>query len=139
MAGPTAIWLLLKLVFTPEIMSADEVGQLLAHPSTTDRLHGFLERVERVMADSPTPPRATLGQLTAVLTHHTGPRLSMIDVPTRVLTGDSDILIPPGNSRILAERIPGARLRVIPEGGHIAIHEHPEVFVDELLALRREV
>lgn len=137
--GPTAIWLLLKLAFAPEATSADEVGRLLAHPDTTERLHGFLERVDRVLAESPTPAAATLGQLTAVLTHRTGHRLRDIRVPTRVLTGDSDILVPPENAEILADRIPNATLRVIARGGHIAIHEHPDVFVDELVALRDQL
>jgi pimeloyl-ACP methyl ester carboxylesterase len=35
-----------------------------------------------------------------------------------VLTGDLDLLVPPENCRLLAERIPGANLSVIPESGH---------------------
>ena len=42
------------------------------------------------------------------------------------MTGDSDVLVPPQNSRILAERIPDAECRIIEEGGHIFFIEQPE-------------
>ena len=45
--------------------------------------------------------------------------------PTLVLTGDSDPIIPVSNGRILAGRIPNARLEVVP-GGHLFILTHPD-------------
>jgi len=36
-----------------------------------------------------------------------------------VLTGDDDPIIRVTNGRILASLIPGARLRVLPEAGHL--------------------
>ena len=44
--------------------------------------------------------------------------------PTLVLTGESDPIIPVANGRVLAGRIPGARLEVVP-GGHLFILTHP--------------
>ena len=43
--------------------------------------------------------------------------------PTLVLTGDSDPIVPVANGRILAGRIPGARLEVV-EGGHLFLLTH---------------
>ena len=40
--------------------------------------------------------------------------------------GELDILKPPRYSRLIAERIPGAELLVIPGGGHAVILEKPE-------------
>ena len=139
LATPTAIWLFAKMILAPDQTTADDMGRLLAHPETTDRLHSFLERTDELLQESPTPFWATLGQLTAVLSHHTGRRLDEIRVPTRVMTGDSDILIPPENSRILADRIPGASLRVVERAGHIATHEHPECLLEEILALHDQI
>jgi pimeloyl-ACP methyl ester carboxylesterase len=45
--------------------------------------------------------------------------------PTLVLTGDDDPIVPPGNSRILASMIPGSRLEVIAEGGHLMLFDSP--------------
>ena len=57
-------------------------------------------------------------QLLAIFRHNTGPRLGQLNVPTLILTGDSDRLVAPRNSEILAERIPGACLERIPGAGH---------------------
>ncbi|MDQ1491731.1 MAG: hypothetical protein QOJ23_4245 [Actinomycetota bacterium] len=43
--------------------------------------------------------------------------------PTLVLTGESDPIVPVTNGRILAGRIPGARLEVV-EGGHLFLLTH---------------
>jgi pimeloyl-ACP methyl ester carboxylesterase len=45
--------------------------------------------------------------------------------PALVLTGDDDPIVPPGNSRILASLIPGARLEVIADGGHLMLFDSP--------------
>jgi pimeloyl-ACP methyl ester carboxylesterase len=45
-------------------------------------------------------------------------RVGKIRVPTLVMTGDQDPLVPPQNSRFLAEHIPGAELVVFPGGRH---------------------
>jgi pimeloyl-ACP methyl ester carboxylesterase len=45
--------------------------------------------------------------------------------PTLVLTGDDDPIVPAGNSRILASLIPGARLEVVPGGGHLMLFDSP--------------
>ena len=47
------------------------------------------------------------------------------------LTGDDDRVIPAASSELLRERIPGARLEVIPGAGHLFFIEKP----DETLAL----
>jgi len=53
-----------------------------------------------------------------VISHSTGRRLGKIRVPTRVITGDDDKLVPPANSRLLSERIPNATLEVLQGVGH---------------------
>jgi proline iminopeptidase len=61
-------------------------------------------------------------------------RLGEIRVPTLVVVGENDWLIPPGASRVIAEGIPGAELLVIPESGHFSFVERPDVYTD---AVRR--
>ncbi|MEP6872661.1 MAG: alpha/beta fold hydrolase, partial [Anaerolineaceae bacterium] len=53
-------------------------------------------------------------------------RLVSITVPTLVLCGADDGMVPPENSRNLASRIPGARLVLIPQCGHLPMLEKPE-------------
>lgn len=61
-------------------------------------------------------------------------RLGEIRVPTLVMVGGKDWLIPPGASQVVAEGIEGAELVVIPEAGHFPLHERPEAYAD---AVRR--
>jgi len=76
---------------------------------------------------------AILGQVAAAMGHSTTDRLHLIAVPTLVITGDADLLIPPGNSEILARHIPGARLVKVPGGSHAFNFETPEIFNREVL------
>ncbi len=54
-----------------------------------------------------------------------GDRISEIRAPTLVIAGDSDILIPPENGRILAEKISGAEFHEIEGAGHLFWISHP--------------
>ena len=54
-------------------------------------------------------------------------RIPAIAAPTLALTGGGDVVIDPRNSELLAERIPGARLEVVPDRGHLLYWEEPEI------------
>ncbi|HSP97979.1 MAG TPA: alpha/beta fold hydrolase [Candidatus Dormibacteraeota bacterium] len=71
---------------------------------------------------------AIMAQVAATQAHDTVDRLEQINAPTLVLTGDSDQLIPPSNSDVIAARIPGAQLKKLPGGSHGFNFETPEAF-----------
>jgi 3-oxoadipate enol-lactonase len=54
--------------------------------------------------------------------------LPTIRVPTLVLSGGADTLIPPVAQRAIASLIPGAELHVLPDVGHMIPVEAPETF-----------
>jgi 3-oxoadipate enol-lactonase len=65
-------------------------------------------------------------------------RLGEIATPTLVLAGAHDIATPLEQNELVAERIPGARLVVLPEAAHLANVQQSEAFsaaVNEHLAL----
>jgi pimeloyl-ACP methyl ester carboxylesterase len=70
--------------------------------------------------------RTILHQLRAILLHHAEPRLNRIKVPTLVMTGDRDRLVPPKNSKRLAKKIPGARLEILAGAGHCFPNERED-------------
>ena len=55
------------------------------------------------------------------------PMLASIACPTLVLCGTQDRLTPLGNSEQMAAAIPGAKLAVVEECGHVSTLERPEV------------
>jgi len=52
--------------------------------------------------------------------------IARIDIPTLVIGGTADVLTPPSDARRLARRIPGARLELLPDGGHMLMLERTE-------------
>ena len=71
---------------------------------------------------------AIMAQVDAVMSHKATDRLGSIKAPTLVLTGDSDLLIPPANSDIIASKIPGAQLVKLAGGTHGFNFETPDTF-----------
>ncbi|AFY67274.1 alpha/beta fold hydrolase [Geitlerinema sp. PCC 7407] len=57
-------------------------------------------------------------QLKAIYSHDTCNSLKTIKAPTLIITGDSDVVIPPENSNVLEQAIPGAKLEVLKDGNH---------------------
>ena len=82
-------------------------------------------------------PRTLAQQTAAVLRHDVGRRLGEIRVPTLVLSGDADRLVPLENSRRLAGAIPGARLAVLKGAGHCFPLERFEETVREVAGFFR--
>jgi 3-oxoadipate enol-lactonase len=65
--------------------------------------------------------------------------LGGITVPTLVVVGADDRATPPEHSRRIAHAIPGARLRIVPDGGHSSTLEQPGVISDLLTEFLSEV
>ena len=65
-----------------------------------------------------TPVHGYTRQSEAILGHDTYERLPDIKVPTLVIAGDADRIIPVENSRILASRIPNAEVVILEGMGH---------------------
>jgi 3-oxoadipate enol-lactonase len=94
---------------------------------TVDEQPQLVEGALRVMENNNQPKASYLLQLGAVMQHNTFDRLHQITHRTLVMTGTEDALIDPGNSRLLSEHIPGARLIEFEETGHLFFTEKPEV------------
>ncbi|MGE5189612.1 MAG: alpha/beta fold hydrolase [Gemmatimonadota bacterium] len=97
------------------------------HP---DEIEAFVARRLR----HPTSPEGHASQLAAAIGHAAADRLSEIRVPTLVIAGTADRLVPPVNSETIAERIPGARLVLLPGAPHRLFAESAEAFNREVLA-----
>ncbi len=52
-------------------------------------------------------------------------KLRRLAVPTLILTGSEDVIIPPQNAIILANTIPRSRLIIINNGGHAMMYQYP--------------
>lgn len=91
--------------------------------------------IDQMLADPfPAPVHGIAGQAAAVRNHDASARLREITAPTLVLVGADDIVTPVADAEALAAGIPGARLLVLPRGGHVPQLEDPDAVWDAVLA-----
>jgi pimeloyl-ACP methyl ester carboxylesterase len=87
---------------------------------------GAYEAFREMAKSLPAPVATILLQMQAIATHDTSTRLPSLDVPTLVVHGDADGMLPVANGRMIASLIPGARLEILPGVGHMFWWEQPE-------------
>jgi len=83
----------------------------------------FIELSIKRILKAPISNAAFTRQLNAITEFDTYERLSQIKVPTLILHGKHDILIPPENGAILAKAIPNAKLVYFRNAAHAIIEE----------------
>lgn len=109
-------------------LSMREYAQMLAAqalaPGSVERLEG--EIVEVIAGNDKWVYTQVLTE--ALAAFDLGERVADIAVPTLVLVGESDRVIPPQHGRGLAERIPRAQLVTIRDSGHLSYLEQPAAF-----------
>lgn len=99
------------------------------------------ERPERVRQDldrrleDNTSPLTVYAQMGAIAGHDTRARLRELKgVPTLVVHGLEDSLVPPDRGRELAELIPGSKLELIPRCGHLLTTDAEEEVAEAILS-----
>ncbi len=60
------------------------------------------------------------------------PLLSQVACPTQIIVGELDTATPLADAKLMAERIPHARLATIPEAAHLSNLEEPDRFNEAL-------
>jgi pimeloyl-ACP methyl ester carboxylesterase len=96
---------------------------------TLDEQPGVVEKVKAIM--DRTSVQGYAGDLMAMATRPDSvDMLASINVPSLVIVGEQDGLTPPADAQLMAERIPGAKLVVIPGAAHASNMEQPEAFTN---------
>jgi pimeloyl-ACP methyl ester carboxylesterase len=125
----------------PETAPAEYIGVFFA-PSDTSRAAGQ-EAAGRIFGarkanrDAPTTWQTRLAQYDAVCAwgqpnHALLERVSAIEQPVFVANGDSDPMILPRYSHLLAGLIPGAGLKIYPDSAHGFLFQHHAEFAADL-------
>lgn len=66
-------------------------------------------------------------------------RLPKLRIPTLVMHGEKDRVLPPLNGKRLAKRIPGSKLVMIPNAGHMLLSDAPELAMRTILGFLEEM
>lgn len=128
--GPTAVRAeaeATEMLMARQGMSPEDAAQaaipFIYHPETSR------ERVEEDLAVRRpwfAKPEAYKAQLQGILAWEGYSRLPEIKAPTLVIHGECDRLVPPGNGKLIAGRIPGAKLQIISRASHLFMTDQPE-------------
>lgn len=78
-------------------------------------------------------PEGYMAQLQGILLWESYSRIDRITVPTLVIHGKSDALVPPGNGELLASRILGAKLVLLEHASHLFLTDQPEASHKEIV------
>jgi 3-oxoadipate enol-lactonase len=81
---------------------------------------------EEMAQATPVPRRTVELQLQAIVGHDTSSRLPGLDLPTLVVHGTVDRVLPYDNGPLIASLVPGARLETLEDVGHMFWWEQPE-------------
>lgn len=108
-----------------ELFNSSVLGMLFT-PEFIQHHQSELENFLRSTTPFHSKGNALARQFQAMSSHDTCNRLQKITAPTLVMTGDRDHLIPPQNSDILAQKIPGAKQVTINDAAHAFCYSHPE-------------
>ena len=90
----------------------------------------LVSRLPELQASEPVDSGALSAQAAAAARYAGRLRRARIQARTLVLHGGADTVVDPRNSRLIADRIPGARLVTFPGLGHLLFWEDPGGFTE---------
>ena len=99
-----------------------EANVSAAMAADDDAYASFLEIGEQRAVAVP----VVMAQMQAILAHDTSARLHELTMPTLVVHGTDDQMLPVENGRLIASLIPGSRLEILDGVGHLFFWEQPE-------------
>lgn len=110
----------------PSGVAKDMLPRLLGKTTreTDSSIEAFVRRL--IKQQSPVAIRSAIHRM--MHRPDSMPLLPKVSVPTLVITGEEDEMIPVDESRRMAEAVKGATLVIIPGAGHLSNLEQPEAF-----------
>ncbi|WP_027881716.1 alpha/beta fold hydrolase [Meiothermus rufus] len=113
------VWGRAYLEAHPELTSQEALAQMLASAPGLEAQHNLLEGF--------------------LALEDLRPRLAQIHTPTLVLSGEEDLLFPPRYGQEIAQAMPNAHFRVLPQVGHVAPLENPALLAAEIRSFMEAV
>jgi pimeloyl-ACP methyl ester carboxylesterase len=107
--------LLIPILFSEKFVSSE-----------TERVEAYI----KVSVEHPQTRKGARFQMGALMEFDAESLLGKVNTQVLVVTGSEDILIPPENSKLLAGKLPNARLEVIGGAGHNFFFETPETVLE---------
>ena len=130
-------------ILHPQVISRFQAGSMLARASGVKQTRGFAERVSgRILEQMDKLPVLPTDIVNTALGRDVvlqgGPEkiaalelaaedfsyaVSSVREPTLVMWGDNDLTVPLRTGRVLAARMPHARMEIVPDAGHVPMQD----------------
>ncbi len=111
----------------------DQTIPLLFTPKFIKEKPDFIDGVKELLLKAPISPDAFERQVKALMGFNSFRKLKTINVPTLIIHGKEDILIPVGNAEVLAGQIPNAKLILLDDAAHSFFEPDPEKAFNSIL------
>lgn len=108
-------------------------------PGFIERNPGIIQELMDYRFSNPVPPAQYQAQvaagagMAALTSEQVAERMQAIQVPTLILFGEHDKVVPPGNAELLHQKIAESQVVIVPGTGHMFPIEDPSRTVDILI------
>jgi 3-oxoadipate enol-lactonase len=124
-----------RLADPSESLDVEETARVLVAPATWEKGGAVVDQIRTMVRDAPSS--TIIATLHAIADRpDLTPVLSTIRVPTLVIWGEEDRLIPPSQTRAMVEHIPGSTGVGIPRAGHLPPMESRQAFTKAIIAFQ---
>jgi len=111
----------------------NDMIELLFSDDFAQKNRPYINMIINNVIKMPVHPEIYKRQLKAIAMFNACGRLAEISKPTLIMHGEKDVLIPPRNGKILAVKIPGARLKLFDNSAHALFSQEPASVVKALI------
>jgi len=122
-------------LMTPEEAIQAMVPYIYDESTPRERIDEDLEIRRRTFPK----PESYFAQIAGIMMFEAYSRLPRLSVPTLVIHGENDRLVPPGNGELIANRIPGAKLVLVKNASHIFITDQESVSHEAIMTFLESV
>lgn len=120
---------------SPEKITKEIIPNILSKEFIRNNPDTIKYFIQQMLKDKPfiIPHYSYERQREAIIKFDICRKIKRITIPTLVIHSKDDILIPPGNSDILAKRIPNSKKIIFNTGGHEFFWEIPDQFINTVI------
>jgi len=114
----------------------DLIEEAMPHIFSKKFMHGNPEFMRKKVDDIliiPTGPATFKAQMAAWMRYNSYRKLKTINLPTLIVHGNQDILVPPRNGELLTEKLATAEIVWFDSSAHMIHSEETEKFIETLL------
>jgi pimeloyl-ACP methyl ester carboxylesterase len=107
-----------------------------AHPEIVQEWLDY--RINHPILPEPYQAQLAIGMALASAEASFEPKLKDVRVPTLIMFGEHDKVVPPGNAELLAREIPNSTIKILPNAGHFYPFDATDAAVEAVVSFLKD-